>query len=79
MSELRSTLVCGVTLPLAVTDVYFQNILVLTMMYAALSQSWNILSGYCGQISLGHALYFGLGAYTVTLTLGLHYDLATGP
>jgi len=29
-----------------------------------LSQSWNILSGYCGQISLGHALYFGLGAYT---------------
>ena len=34
---------------------------------AALSQSWNILSGYCGQISLGHALYFGLGAYTTAL------------
>jgi len=33
----------------------------------ALSQSWNILSGYCGQISLGHALYFGLGAYTTAL------------
>ena len=32
-----------------------------------LSQSWNILSGYCGQISLGHALYFGLGAYTTAL------------
>src|SRR5438874_2141061 len=54
-------------LPLFVTDVYVQNILVLTLMYAALSQSWNILSGYCGQISLGHALYFGLGAYTTTL------------
>src|SRR5262249_49117081 len=49
-------------LPLFVRDVYVQNILVLTLMYAALSQSWNILSGYCGQISLGHALYFGLGA-----------------
>jgi branched-chain amino acid transport system permease protein len=54
-------------LPLFVRDVYLQNILVLTLMYAALSQSWNILGGYCGQISLGHALYFGLGAYTTSL------------
>ena len=53
--------------PLFVKNVYVQNILVLTLMYAALSQSWNILSGYCGQISLGHALYFGLGAYTTAL------------
>ena len=54
-------------LPLFVTDVYAQNIMVLTLMFAALSQSWNILSGYCGQISLGHALYFGLGAYASTI------------
>ena len=54
-------------LPFAATDVYVQNILILTLMYAALSQSWNILSGYCGQISLGHALYFGLGAYTMAI------------
>jgi len=54
-------------LPIVVKDVYVQNILILTLMYAALSQSWNILSGYCGQISLGHALYFGLGAYTTAL------------
>src|SRR6202021_3835666 len=53
--------------PLFVKDVYVQNIMVLTLMYATVSQSWNILSGYCGQISLGHALYFGLGAYTTTL------------
>ncbi|WP_315729749.1 MULTISPECIES: branched-chain amino acid ABC transporter permease [unclassified Bradyrhizobium] len=53
--------------PLFVKDVYYQNIMVLTLLYAALSQSWNILSGYCGQISLGHALYFGLGAYTTAL------------
>ncbi|MFT4098501.1 MAG: branched-chain amino acid ABC transporter permease [Rhodoblastus sp.] len=54
-------------LPLVVKDVYIQNMLVLTLMYAALSQSWNILSGYCGQISLGHALYFGIGAYATLL------------
>ncbi|MGX1389455.1 ABC-type branched-subunit amino acid transport system ATPase component/ABC-type branched-subunit amino acid transport system permease subunit [Bradyrhizobium japonicum] len=53
--------------PLLIKDVYVQNILILTLMYAALSQSWNILSGYCGQISLGHALYFGIGAYTTEL------------
>ena len=54
-------------LPLAVKDVYAQNVLILTLMYAGLSQSWNILSGYCGQISLGHALYFGAGAYATEL------------
>lgn len=65
-------LACGVValaacLPFVVKDVYLQNVLVLTLMYAALSQSWNILSGYCGQISLGHALYFGIGAYATLL------------
>lgn len=50
-----------------VSDPYAQNVLVLTLMYAALAQSWNILSGYCGQISLGHGLYFGIGAYVSTL------------
>lgn len=54
-------------LPLVMKDVYAQNVLILTLMYAALSQSWNILGGYCGQISLGNALYFGIGAYTTSL------------
>ena len=64
-----AVLIAAVTalLPLFVTDVYTQNILILTLMFIALSQSWNILSGYCGQISLGHALYFGLGAYVSTI------------
>src|SRR5918912_3548960 len=61
-------------LPLLVSDVYIQNIIVLTLMYAALSQSWNILGGYCGQISLGHALYFGIGAYT-TMLLYTKFDV----
>ena len=54
-------------LPFGMRDVYSQNVLVLTLMYAALSQSWNILGGYCGQISLGNALYFGTGAYATSL------------
>jgi branched-chain amino acid transport system permease protein len=59
--------VVAAMMPLAVTNGYYQELMVMTLLYAALSQSWNILSGYCGQISLGHALYFGVGAYTTTL------------
>ncbi len=53
--------------PFFVTDVYAMNVMILTLMYVALSQSWNILGGYCGQISLGHAVYFGTGAYATIL------------
>ncbi len=51
-------------LPLPIANVYLRGLIVLTLLYAGLSQGWNILGGYCGQISLGHALYFGIGAYT---------------
>ena len=54
-------------LPLVVKDVYLQNLIILTILFSGLSQSWNIIGGYCGQISLGHALYFGVGAYVSTL------------
>ncbi|MET3415064.1 branched-chain amino acid ABC transporter permease [Methylobacterium sp. 1030] len=62
-------------LPYAIQDVYLQNVLVLTLLYAALSQSWNILGGYCGQISLGHALYFGIGAYATSI-LFVNYGMS---
>ncbi len=54
-------------LPLPIRDVYTQNLLIITILFAGLSQAWNILGGYCGQISLGHALYLGIGAYVSTL------------
>jgi branched-chain amino acid transport system permease protein len=54
-------------LPLLVGSTYYRGLIVLTLLYAGLSQGWNILGGYCGQISLGHALYFGIGAYTSTM------------
>ena len=53
--------------PKLVSDVYLMNVLILTVLFAALSQSWNILGGYCGQVSLGHALYFGIGAYVTSI------------
>ena len=57
-------LVILAVLPLPIRDVYTQNLIILTILYAGLSQAWNILGGYCGQISLGHAIYFGMPAPT---------------
>ncbi|MDL9978773.1 branched-chain amino acid ABC transporter permease [Microbacterium sp. ASV49] len=41
------------------------NMLIFTVMYAALSSSWNIVGGFAGYPSLGHAAFFGIGAYSV--------------
>lgn len=43
------------------------NLLFLIFLFSTLASSWNILSGYAGQISLGHAAFFGLGALTTRL------------
>ena len=43
------------------------NILVLVFLYAYLSSAWNIMAGFTGQISFGHAAFFGLGAYTAAM------------
>jgi branched-chain amino acid transport system permease protein len=56
-----------IVLPLPIADVYTRNLIIITLLFAGLAQAWNILGGYCGQISLGHALYFGIGGYVSTL------------
>jgi branched-chain amino acid transport system permease protein len=48
---------------------YVVHILVLVLFFAYLGTAWNILGGYAGQFSFGHAAFFGLGAYTSTLLL----------
>ena len=54
---------------LFVTNSYYQLILTLVPVWALFGVSWNILSGYGGQLSFGHASFFGIGAYTVTLSI----------
>jgi len=50
----------------ALADRYLLSVLILVFYFAYLGQAWNILMGFAGQLSLGHALYLGLGAYTAT-------------
>jgi ABC-type branched-subunit amino acid transport system ATPase component/ABC-type branched-subunit amino acid transport system permease subunit len=56
-------------LTLFVKNSYYQLILTLVPVWALFGVSWNILSGYGGQLSFGHASFFGIGAYTVTLAV----------
>ena len=54
---------------------YFLEILISVLLFGYLGSAWNILGGYAGQFSFGHAAYFGIGAYTSTLLflrLGRH-------
>ena len=39
------------------------HIMILILLFAAMSQAWNIIGGYCGQVSFGHSVFFGIGAY----------------
>ena len=55
-------LVVAVAIGLASSSQHVFTIAIQTMMLAALALSWNVLGGYAGQISLGHAAFFGLGA-----------------
>ena len=56
-------------LPLVV-DPSILNVGVLTLMYVGLATAWNIIGGYTGYISLGHAGFFGIGAYALGLVVG---------
>lgn len=55
-----------VLFPMIYGDTYILSVGILTLLYAYLALSWNILGGIAGQLSLGHAAYFGIGAYTST-------------
>ncbi len=58
-------LIVGLLFPLF-ADFYVLCIGISVLIAALLGQSWNIMSGYAGQFSFGHAVFFGIGAYTST-------------
>ena len=53
--------------PLIFPDPYYFRVLVLASIFAILAASWDLLSGFTGQMNFGHALFFGVGAYTSAL------------
>lgn len=62
-------------IPLFTRDPYVLRILIFANMYVIFAVSWDLLSGYTGQINFGHALFFGVAAYAAAL-LNKHFGLA---
>ena len=60
--------------PLVTQDPYLLRILILSSIFAIFAASWDLLSGFTGQMNFGHALFFGVAAYT-TAILNLHAHL----
>ncbi|TPK78130.1 branched-chain amino acid ABC transporter permease [Mesorhizobium sp. B2-4-17] len=54
-------------LPFGVGPQWILNLLIFTLMYGGLASAWNLLGGYAGYPSLGHAAFFGLGAYAIAI------------
>jgi len=57
---------------------FIMHVLILILLYACMSQAWNIIGGYGGQVSFGHAVFFGIGAYGAGMAV-VTYGLSPWP
>jgi branched-chain amino acid transport system permease protein len=71
LALLAALLVLLVAAPAFAND-YLLSVLIIILYFAFTGQAWNVMMGFAGQLSLGHALYVGLGAYA-TAALFIHY------
>lgn len=54
-------------IPLGMQSSFTYHLFVLICVYGALATAWNLVGGYAGQLSLGHAVFYGIGSYAATL------------
>ena len=69
-------LVILIALPQVVTSSFAIDIFIRILLFSFIGVAWNLMGGYAKQLSLGHAAYFGLGAYTSTI---LQIDFGISP
>jgi branched-chain amino acid transport system permease protein len=61
-------------LPVFIQDPYIMNIVILSLLFAVMACSWNVICGYTGIFTLSHQAFFGIGAYVsalLSMKLGL--------
>src|SRR3989339_52780 len=61
-------------MPLVSQNPYLIRVIILTSIFAILAASWDLLSGFTGQMNFGHALFFGVGAYASAM-LNIHLQI----
>jgi branched-chain amino acid transport system permease protein len=75
-------LVCALAvlplIPGMIGNSFRAHVLILVLLYASMAQSWNIVSGYAGQTSFGHSVFFGIGAYGAGMAV-VTYGLTPWP
>lgn len=59
-----------------ISNAYVLSVATLILFFAYTGQAWNVMMGFCGQLSLGHSLYVGVGAYAAA---GLFFHYGIGP
>lgn len=59
----------AIAYPHVFSSPFSRHLMIMVFIYSILGLAWNLIGGYAGQVSLGNAVYFGLGAYTSTLLL----------
>lgn len=50
-------------IPAVAANSFRMHVMILILLFASMAQAWNIIGGYCGQVSFGHSVFFGIGAY----------------
>lgn len=68
-------LLAALSVPLWVKDAFIIQVFFRVAIFAVVGVAWNLIGGYAGQLSMGHAAYFGLGGYGFSL---LHMNLGIG-
>lgn len=58
-----------ILLPQVLTGAFSHHVMTMMCIWAILGMGWNFIGGYAGQVSNGHALYYGIGAYTCALSM----------
>jgi branched-chain amino acid transport system permease protein len=61
--------------PVLIDSTFVVHVFVTICIFGALSTAWNIVGGYAGQLSLGHTVFYGIGAYTTALLIQ-HFGLS---
>jgi branched-chain amino acid transport system permease protein len=77
LGGLAVLVVIAAIFPLVITNALYTQFAVDTLIFVAAVSAWNLFSGFSGYISLGHAVFFGVGAYTVGL-LTIHWKMIGG-
>jgi branched-chain amino acid transport system permease protein len=62
-------ILAAILLPLVLSGNFPRHVMTMIVIWIILGQGWNFIGGYAGQISNGHSLFFGLGAYTCALSM----------